>query len=491
MNSTNTNTVQQARWANKSLVLMIIMLFLSLGAFAQGKKLVTGIVYDNTNVPLPGVNVLEVGTTNAVATDENGKFVIEANIGSTLVISSVGFASQNVVVDGSATALDIHLAEDAIMLQGVELVSVGYGTMKKSDLTGAISSVKGEDLVKGVITSTEQALQGKVAGLTVSQSTGDPSSGATMRLRGGTSLTASNNPLIVVDGVAGVDINIVQPADIKSVDVLKDASATAIYGSRGANGVIIITTKSGTTGTSFVYSGYTGISEASNNLDVLSADQWRAYVRENNLQDAVDYGGNTNWQKELQQSAFTQSHNISLSSGTEMSGLRSSLLYLKNEGVIKTTGLERLSANVSGYQYSANKALKFDTGIFANIDKWNPLDYRIFERAFNLNPTIPVRDANGNYTEVGGTLNENPVEIMNNRTADNERHRVMGYFKTEAKFLNDFTATVNLSLEHNAMQGNTYKPSYAVMEGRTERGYAQKTYEEYTNAQLEAYVAYN
>lgn len=490
MNSTNTNTVQHQRWANTSLVLIIFMLFLSVGAFAQGKRLVTGIIYDNTNVPLPGVNVLEAGTTNAVATDADGKFVIEANVGSTLVISSVGFASQNVVVDASASALDIHLVEDAIMLQGVEVVSIGYGTMKKSDLTGAISTVKGEDLVKGVITSTEQALQGKVAGLTVSQSTGDPSSGATLRLRGGTSLTASNNPLIVVDGVAGVDINIVQPSDIKSVDVLKDASATAIYGSRGANGVIIITTKSGTKGTSFVYSGYTGISQASNNLDLLSADQWRGYVRENNLADAVDYGGNTNWQKELQQTAFTQSHTISISSGTEMSGFRSSLLYLNNEGVIKTTGLERLSANVSGYQYSANKALKFDTGIFANIDKWHPLDYRIFERAFNLNPTIPVRDANGNYTEVGGTLNENPVEIMNNRTADSERHRVLGYFKTEAKFLNDFTATVNLSLEHNATQGDTYKPSYAVMEGRTENGYAQKTYGEYTNAQIEAYLTY-
>ncbi len=490
MNSINTNTVQQKSWANISLVFMIFMLFVTGGAFAQGKKLISGVVYDTTQAPLPGANVLEAGTSNAVATDVDGKFVIEVKTGSTIVISSIGYTTKSVVVDASTTTLDIRLEEDAIMLEGVELVSVGYGTMRKSDLTGAISTVKGDDLVKGVITSTEQALQGKVAGLTVSQSTGDPSSGATMRLRGGTSLTASNNPLIVVDGIAGVDINVVQPSDIKSVDVLKDASATAIYGSRGANGVIIITTKSGTRATSVVYNGYTGISQASNNLDVLSADQWRAYVRENNLTDAVDYGGNTNWQKELQQTAFTQSHTLSISSGTELSGFRSSLLYLNNEGVVKTTGLERLSANVSGYQYAANKALKFDTGIFANIDKSHPLDYRIFERSFNLNPTIPVRDANGNYTEVGGTLNENPVEIQDNRIADNERHRVLGYFKTEAKFLNDFTAVVNLSLEHNAAQGNTYKPSYAVMEGRTERGYAQKTYEEYTNAQLEAYLNY-
>ncbi|MDV6167415.1 TonB-dependent receptor [Flavobacterium sp. DG1-102-2] len=492
MNNINTNVSQGHNWGNKSLVFILFMLFLSVGAFAQNKKLITGVVYDNTKFPMPGANILEAGTTNATSTDADGKFVLEVKTGSTIIISSVGFTTQNIIVDASTKNLSVTLEESAIMLEGVELVSVGYGTMRKSDLTGAISSVKGEDLVKGVITSTEQALQGKVAGLAVTQSTGDPSSGATLRLRGGTSLTASNSPLIVVDGIAGVDINVVQPSDIKSVDVLKDASATAIYGSRGANGVIIITTKNGSKGgTSLVYNGYTGVSQASNNLDLLSADQWRGYVRQNNLTDAVDYGGNTNWQKELQQTAFTQSHNLSITSGSEMSNLRTSILYLKNDGVVKTTGLERLSANIVGTQYSANKALKFDTGLFANIDKWQPLDYRIFERSFNLNPTIPVRDANGDFTQVGGTLNENPVEIQTNRAADNERHRVLGYFKTEAKFLNDFTATVNLSLEHNAMQGSTYKPSYAMMEGRTERGYAQKTYEEYTNAQLEAYVGYS
>lgn len=157
--------------------------------------------------------------------------------------SFIGYTTQNVVVDASTKTLALRLEESSFMLDAVELVSVGYGTMRKSDLTGAISTVKGDDLVKGVISSTEQALQGKVAGLTVSQSSGDPSSGSTLRLRGGTSLTASNSPLIVVDGIAGVDINVIQASDIKSVDVLKDASATAIYGSRGANGVIIITTK--------------------------------------------------------------------------------------------------------------------------------------------------------------------------------------------------------------------------------------------------------
>ncbi|SCY20972.1 SusC/RagA family TonB-linked outer membrane protein [Flavobacterium caeni] len=486
----HTKTTARTPWALQSLAL-ILTLLLSVGSFAQDKKLLTGVVSDNAGVALPGATILETATKKSVVTDENGKYTIEVTSGNTIEISFIGFETHIAVVNASTpSTLNVSLKESATMLDAVELVSVGYGKMRKSDLTGSISTVRGDDLVKGVVASTEQALQGKVAGLSIIQGTGDPASGATMRLRGGTSLTANNSPLVVVDGVAGVDINIVQPQDIKSVDVLKDASATAIYGSRGANGVIIITTKAGTKSSSVTYSGLTGISEAANNLDLLSANQWRQYVRENNIADAVDYGGNTDWQKELQQQGFMQQHNLGLTSGGEESGLRASLSYLKNEGVIKTTELERLSGNISGYQYALNKALKFDVGLFANIDKWHPLDYRVFERSFNLNPTIPVYNNDGSFTEVGGTLYENPVEILTNRRVDNERHRLLGTFKTEAKLFRDLTAIANLSLEHNAMQGATYKPTYAVLEGRTENGYAQRTYSEYTTAQAEVYLQY-
>lgn len=489
MNSTHINKVHEKR-TSKMLVFLMFMLFLSAGVFAQQKKLVSGVVYDTTNFALPGVTVTEVGTTNVTVTDADGKFAFQVSIGSSIEVSYIGYVSQTVVVDANTSTFTLKLQEDTFMLDAVELVSVGYGTMRKSDLTGAISTVNADDLVKGAISSTEQVLQGKVAGLTITRGTGDPSSGSSIRLRGGTSLTASNNPLIVVDGIAGVDINVVQPNDIKSIDVLKDASATAIYGSRGANGVIIITTKGGTKGMSINYNGFTGVGFASNRLDLLSADQWRGYVRDNNITDAIDFGGNTNWQKELEQTAFTQSHTLGINSGNENSGLRTSLSYFDNEGIIKTSGIERLSANISTYQYVLDKALKFDMGLYANIDKWSPLDYRIFERAINLNPTIPVYDANGNFTSVGGTIYENPVEILTNRKVDNKRHRLLGYFKTEAKLFNDFLAVVNTSLEHNAMQGSTYKPSYAVLEGLSERGYAQKTYGEFTNAQIEAYVNY-
>ncbi|WP_243416314.1 SusC/RagA family TonB-linked outer membrane protein [Flavobacterium sp. HTF] len=492
MNSKNKKLVLHQMWTTKSAVLMIFMLFLSAGIFAQGKKQITGTVYDNTGNVLPGASIVEVGTKNGTTTDFDGKFSLQVAVGSAIEVSFIGATTQKVQITGTSSNLDVRLQNDGYALAEVQVVSVGYGKVKKSDLTGAISTVAGDDLVKGTISSTEQVLQGKVAGLNIIRPSGDPAAGATLRLRGGTSLTASNSPLIVVDGIAGVDINVVQPSDIKSVDVLKDASATAIYGSRGANGVIIITTKSGTKGVSVVYNGLSSIGYVTDNLDLLSANQWRGYMRETGNLDAVDYGGNTNWQKAIEQTAISQSHTLSINSGKADSGFRTSIGYLNNEGVIKKSGLERISGNVSAYQYLGdNKDVKFDMGLFANIDKWHPIDYRIFERAYNLNPTIPVYDANGNFTSVGGNIYENPVEILTNRTVDNKRHRLLGYFKTEVKFLNDFMVSANISLEHNAVKGSTYKPSYAVMEGRTEDGYAQKKYEEYTNAQGEIFVNYN
>ncbi len=492
MNSKNKRIVLHQMWTTKSLVFMIFMLFLSAGMFAQGKKLVTGTVYDNTGTVLPGASVLETGTRNAATTDFDGKFTLEVAVGGSIEVSFIGSTTQKVQITASTSKLEVRLQNDGYQLNEVQVVSVGYGTQKKSDLTGAISTVTADNLVKGTISSTEQVLQGKVAGLNIIRPSGDPAAGASIRLRGGTSLTASNSPLIVVDGIAGVDINVVQPSDIKSVDVLKDASATAIYGSRGANGVIIITTKAGTKGVSVVYNGQSSIGYVTDNLDLLSANQWRGYVRDTGNKDAVDFGGNTNWQKAIEQTAISQSHTLSINSGKADSGFRASIAYLNNEGVIKKSGLERISGNVNAYQYLGdNKDVKFDMGLFANIDKWNPIDYRIFERAYNLNPTIPVYDKNGNFTNVNYTLYENPVEILTNRTVDNERHRLLGYFKTEVKFLNDFQAVANISLEHNAVKGGTYKPTYAIMEGRSESGYAQRTYGEYTNAQGELYVNYS
>ena len=221
--------------------LFLLLFFISgVGFQAVSQNIsVSGLVTDKTEEPLLGVSIKVEGAATGTVTDLDGKFTLNCPSGSMLDISYIGFVSQKVKAQNN---LKIVLIEDAVALDEAVVVGIGYGTMRKSDLTGAIASVSQKDFKQGVVTSAEQLLQGKIAGLSVSQSSGDPSVGASVRLRGGTSLSAGNAPLVVIDGIPGVDMNTVQPSEIVSIDVLKDASASAIYGSRGANGVIIVTT---------------------------------------------------------------------------------------------------------------------------------------------------------------------------------------------------------------------------------------------------------
>jgi TonB-linked SusC/RagA family outer membrane protein len=449
---------------------------------------VKGIVLDESDQPLTGATIVVEGTTNGTVADIDGNFTIECPKGGTLSISFMGYKGQQVTVT-SADRLRIVLAEDIVALEEAIIVAVGYGTMRKSDLTGAITSVSSDKFKKGIVSSSEQLLQGKVAGLTVIQGSGDPASGASLRLRGGTSLKAGNNPLIVVDGIAGVDFNSVQPAEIVSIDILKDASAAAIYGSRGANGVIIVTTNRSDKGMTAEYNGYVAFGTVANHLDLLSADQWRAYVRENNVLSATDYGANTDWQKEVEQTSISHSHSLAFSNSSEKGGYRISLNYLYNDGIIKTSHLDRLGVSVSAFQNIWKDRLKIEAGVHTNFDKWNPIDNAIFERTYNLNPTIPVFGEDGEYTEIAGTAYENPVEMNTNRVADNARHRFLGFAKADLEIVKGLKGVVNLSYEYNSAQYNFYLPSYSYG-GRTTKGYASKLLNDYRNLQLETYLNY-
>ena len=278
----------------------LLMLVVCQTLFAQ-TFVAKGVVTDSQREPLIGAYVKVENTKDGTVTDVNGNFSLKCNKDATIEISYIGYVTQKLKASAD---MNVMLENDAKMLDETVVVGVGYGTMRKSDLTGSIASVQAKDLKQGVITSTEQMLQGKVAGLSVVQSSGSPEAGSTLRLRGGTSLSASNGPLIVVDGIAGVDFNSVQPSEIVSIDVLKDASAAAIYGSRGANGVVIVTTNrqgSDVEKRTMQYNGYVAFASVAKQLDMLSANQWRGYVRENNLGGALDYGADTNWQKELLQ----------------------------------------------------------------------------------------------------------------------------------------------------------------------------------------------
>lgn len=301
--------------------LLFMMLLSGQSSLAQ-KIIASGTVSDPNGIPLTGASVREAGTQNGAVTDLDGKFSLSCDNSGTLEISYLGYITKNVK---AGKGLIVTLEENATMFAEMEVVGVGYGTMRKNDLTGSIASVNAKDLNHGVITSTEQMLQGKVAGLSIVQSSGSPENGASIRLCGGTSLSASNSPLIVVDGIPGVDMNTVQPSEIQSIDVLKDASAAAIYGSRGANGVIIVTTNrhaGDSEKLSVQYNGYVAFSSQAKYLDVLSANQWRGYVRENKVLDAQDYGANTDWQKELTRTAVSPLSQRSLQQLAEKLGLQ-------------------------------------------------------------------------------------------------------------------------------------------------------------------------
>ncbi|MCD8263342.1 MAG: TonB-dependent receptor [Tannerellaceae bacterium] len=451
----------------------------------------TGKVVDERNEPLTGVSIQVTGTMTGTVTDFDGNFTLQVATGSTLDFSYIGFVTQRLQAQANMVVV---LEEDRVALGEVVIVGVGYGTMRKSDLTGSIASVSQDDLKQGVITSAEQLLQGKVSGLSVVQSSGDPAAGATLRLRGGTSLSAGNSPLIVVDGIPGVDMNTVQPSEIVSIDVLKDASASAIYGSRGANGVIIVTTNRAAGGRekrSIEYNGYMAVGRASKNMDLLSTNQWREYVRDNNVANAIDYGGNTDWQKEIQRTAITHSHNIFFSNVNENSGFSTSVTYLNSQGIIRNSDMERLSGSIAAHQYGLDKRLKLEAGITGSFDSWNPIDTCIFERTANLNPTVPVYDRNGEYTSIGGTNTENPVELNNNRTSDDSRHHFLGYGKVEVEIIDGLKATSNMSYEYNSRQTRFYLPTYAAMEGQTERGRGSRSLADYKTLQLEAYLNYS
>lgn len=474
--------IQTDRW----LICLFIVCSLN-SLFAQNKITVNGTVVDETNLPMIGVNISVENTTIGTVTNLDGEFTLDVEEGTPLLFSYIGY---NNLKAEAQPKMQIRMEVNAVMLDAVTVVGVGYGTMRKSDLTGAIASVSVDDMKQGMITSSEQLLQGKVAGLTVVQASGDPSQGASLRLRGGTSLSASNSPLIVVDGIPGVDLNTIQPGDILSMDVLKDASATAIYGSRGANGVIIVTTNRENATRQISYNGYLSVGNASKNMDLLSADQWREYVRKNELGGASDYGGNTDWQDELQRTAISQNHTIAFTGGNQYSGLRASFSYLDAQGVIKTSEMKRLSASATGYLYGLNDHLKLEAGLHFTSDKWNPIDMGIYERAYNLNPTLPVKNEDGSYTQIGGTNNNNPVELLMNRADDSSRKRLLAYGKAELEIIDGLKGVANASYEYNSQQGRYYRPSYAFTEPQN-HGFGTRSLGDYTNMQFEGYLNYN
>lgn len=439
------------------------LLLVSSLTFAQSN--VSGTVKDANGEPLIGVSVLEVGTQNGAVTDKYGNYKLNVKPGAKLKISYIGFTPQTVKAGSNS---QIVLQEDNTALN--EVVVVGYGTMRRKDVTSSITTVKAEDLNQGVFTDPGQMLQGKVPGLVVS-STADPNGSPTITLRGASTLrTGAMSPYYVVDGIPGVDISIVSPEDIESIDVLRDATATAIYGSKAANGVIIITTKKGAEEkTNVSYNGYVAFDNILKKYDVCTADDLRQYAKDNNI-TLKDGGANTDWQDEVLRTGISHNHNVNISGGNGSTNYMISADLRKREGVIKMTGFDRFNVRslVSTktlkdhltVSLGANMMYGKHFGVPSGNEGASVLD------AMNYySPTNAIKNADGTWTVGSGSKNYNPLALMEENKSETVWKRNQFVGKTALELWKGFVWSVNYSWSNYQSTYSAYNTRNSQLEG--------------------------
>lgn len=483
--------------------LVLILLMFSLTALAQ--QVITGKVIDaRTGEPLAGATLKVEGSQAGTQTNVNGEFSLSnGSLPLKMQVSFVGYLSRSVEVRDTQK-LTVSLEPDMALLDDV--VVIGYGTARKSDITGAVSSVSEKDFNKGINVSPEQLIAGKVSGVQVVQTSGEPGGGISVNIRGMGSLNAGNSPLYVIDGfpidnsvtVGGTGanftgmrtarnpLNSINPSDIASIEVLKDASATAIYGSRGANGVVMITTKKGKAGGLKVnYDGYYGVQNIMNDLNLMTPAQYKEVM--NSLIDAGagsatlkigEYAGGTDWLQQMYvKNAPIQNHNISFSGGNESTKYHTSLNYFDQDGVLINSGNKRYSARINlehtnrNFKVGANIASSYvnDNYVANGMD----LNERagIIYAAVAYEPTLSIYDAEGNYTLSRNMNIDNPLAIANGKSSLSNLYRTLGTVYGEYTFLNDFTARLNVGADITTQRRDTYIDRKTI-EGRSNGGVA-------------------
>ena len=463
------------------------LLLCSTAAMAQSQK--SGVIKDANGEPLIGVTVLEQGTSNGTVTDVNGRYTLKTTKpNAKLKVSYIGYESQ-VITPGQSVTLS---ANDATLN---EVVVVGYGTMRRKDVTSSITTVNAKDLDKGVYTDPAQMLQGKVAGLVISSS-GDPNGSSSITLRGSSSLREGEamQPYYVIDGIPGMDISMVAPDDIESIDVLRDATATAIYGSKAANGVIIITTKKGAEGkTNVSYNGYVAFDNALKTLDMASAAELRA-----SGEVVEDEGANTDWQDEVLRTGVSHNHNLSISGGNKQTKYIASLNYIDHDGVIRGTEMNR----VNGRALITTKVLKdrltLSAGINAmrGVHKGVPVGQRgesVLDAMNYYSPTNPVRNEDGSWFKSDiGSQNYNPLSMINEDSNEFEWRRMQYIGKASLDIIDGLVLNANYSYNNKQKVYSYYNSSlsqlpYGGTKGKAHRdtrmGHDQ-TFETYLNYDL-------
>lgn len=476
-------------------------LFLMNVSWAFAQLTVTGRVQSKSGEPLIGVNVVEKGTTNGTVTDLDGNYSLRTEKGKTLVFSYIGFLTQENVVKGAR--MNITLLEDTETLD--EVVVIGYGSMQRKDVTSSITSVKAEDLNVGVVTSPAQMLQGKVPGLTVAN-TSDPNGSASISLRGASSLRAGEamEPYYVIDGVPGASLSLIAPDDIESIDVLRDASATAIYGSKAANGVIIVTTKKGKKDghTSVSYSGYVAWDKTMNSLDMMTADQLLDFASKNNIDLSPYYDvnnpANTNWQDEVLRTGFSHNHNVSINGGNEKTSYSASINFMDRQGVVRGTSMDRLNARSFVQTKALNNRLELAFSVNASVrnSSTGPTGgngQSVLDAMYYYSPLVPVKNADGSwYGNTQISQNYNPVRMISEDRYDTKEKLLQGTAQATLHIIDGLDWNLNLSYQNQQYIYSNYNSSKTELPSVASRnGQADRSTLENTRKQMETYLNWN
>jgi TonB-dependent starch-binding outer membrane protein SusC len=507
------------RFLSQTIALLLI------GSAAIAQTVVTGKVTDSKDgSPVPGVTVSVKGARTAAQTGADGTYKISVPASATLVFTSTGFAKQEIAVAGK-TSVDVSFVVTSQQLNDV--VVVGYGTARKKDLSGSITAISSKDFQKGAIATPEQLILGKVAGVNITTNGGAPGSGSTIRIRGGTSLRASNDPLIIIDGVqlsgGGISgsanaLALINPNDIETFNILKDASAAAIYGSRASNGVIIITTKKGRKGKpTFNFNTQLSVGTLSKKIDVLAADEFRSYVNANGnaTQRATMGTASTDWQSEIYQTAIGNDNNLSISgglSGKLVMPYRASVGYLNQNGILKTGNLQRISAALNVSPRFLNDHLRVDLNLRLSNNKSRFANEGAIGSAVNFDPTQPVFSGssrfNGYYewldpsstTGLKALAPRNPVSLLNQRQDKSTVNRSVGNIQLDYKFhfLPELHANLNLGYDIAKGSGTIFVDSSAAFAYKRDQdtgnvsksGVNNKYLQKVTNTLFEFYLAY-
>lgn len=473
-------------------VLVIVLLFACVQVQAQSVKITGKVISTDDGTSLPGVSIVEKGSTNGTVTDADGRYSLNVGENATLVFSFVGFTTQEISVAGRSV-IDVSLNGDVTAL--TEVVVVGYGQQEKKDVTGVVAAVDNKAFNRGAIVSPDQLITGKIAGVQISPASGEPGVGSSIRIRGGTSITASNEPLYVIDGVpvasdgtvAGRNpLNFINPNDIETFTVLKDASAAAIYGSRAANGVIIITTKKGKSGApSLTYDGFYSVGTVAKRYDVFNADQFRSVVTAKapgNLQFLGN--NNTDWQDEIFSKAIGSSHTLSLSGGTDKLNYRASVGHQEQDGIINTSYTKRTNFSLNLGQNFLNDDLTVNISVKGaqTEDRYAP---GVIGMALAYDPTQPVYDAQspfGGYNEWYDVKDgkripvfqatSNPVAELNLTNDVGRVFRSLGNIQADYKLraIPGLRFNVNLGYDVTRGQRKTFRPSYLKSEVSPDTG---------------------